>query len=73
MAIDGKMLGVVGMKHVNAAIEEMFSAPKIVAMRCVIYVLACADIYQNIDPIIFIIIFLNHFIAKFMSFDCGFL
>ena len=25
----------VGMKHVDAALQEMFSSPKIVAMRCV--------------------------------------
>ena len=30
---DSKNKGIVGMAHVNAALQEMFSAPKIVAMR----------------------------------------
>ena len=29
----GKKTGLVGMKHVDAALQEMFSSPKIVAMR----------------------------------------
>lgn len=33
--LKAKKVGLVGMKHVDAALQEMFSSPKIVAMRSV--------------------------------------
>ena len=40
-----KMKGIVGMKHVEEALQEMFSSPKIIAMRLATYLFICSKIY----------------------------